>query len=144
MITGFSLCLTVILEIAALGPYIASTSVFPLLTLSQQVNVLNFLQRLDAIAISVLIICIFFKITIFTYAAIIGINDLFKIKKKGRTNIIICIIIFAASIIMASNTVQHLNIGLKIIPIFILTPLQIVISLFLLIIAWIRKDRLTS
>ncbi|MED1204560.1 GerAB/ArcD/ProY family transporter [Heyndrickxia acidicola] len=144
LLAGLSLCLTAVLEIAALGPYIASTSVFPLHILSQQVNVLNFLQRLDAIAISVMMICIFFKITIFTYAAYIGINDLFKIKKKRLTNFIICIIIFSASILMAHNTVEHLFIGLKIFPIFILTPMQIAIPLLLLLVAWIRKDRLKS
>ncbi|MFP3122773.1 spore germination protein [Ectobacillus funiculus] len=142
LLAGLSLSFTVALEIATLGPYIASTSVFPLLSLSQQVNVLNFLQRLDAIAISVLIICVFFKITIFFYAAVIGAADTLKIKKRGYLIGILSLIILGNSILMAGNTVQHLDIGLRFFPIYVLTPMQIVFPFLLLIVTWIRKKQL--
>ncbi|WP_129730480.1 GerAB/ArcD/ProY family transporter [Ectobacillus funiculus] len=139
VLAGIVLSFTVALEIAALGSYIASTSVFPLLTLTQKINVLNFLQRLDAIAISVLIICVFFKITVFFYAAIIGITNMFKIKKRIYPIGLVGIIILIASILMASNTIQHLDTGTKILPVYLFIPLQIVFPLFLLAVTWIRK-----
>lgn len=102
-------------------------------------NVLNFLQRLDAIAISVLIICVFFKITIFFYATVIGAADIFKIKKRGYVIGILSLIILGNSILMASNTVQHLDIGLRLFSIYVLTPMQIVFPFLLLIVTRIRK-----
>lgn len=93
-------------------------------------NVLNFLQRLDAIAISVLIICVFFKITIFFYAAVIGATDIFKIKKRGYVIGILSLIILGNSILMVNNTVQHLDIGLRFFPIYILTPCKLYFRFF--------------
>ncbi|MGG1674312.1 GerAB/ArcD/ProY family transporter [Neobacillus sp. NRS-1170] len=143
ILAGLSLSLATILEIATLGPYIASTSEFPLLSLTQQINVLNFLQRLDAIAICVMIICVFFKITIFFYAAVTGVTDMFKIKKTGYVIGIISLIVLVYSLLMAKNTVQHLYIGLKIFPLYIHTPMLIIIPLLLLIVSRIRKKKQT-
>lgn len=143
ILAGISLSFTTFLEIATLGPYIASTSVFPLLSLTQQINVLNFLQRLDAIAICVMIICIFFKITIFFYAAVTGVSEMFKIKKRGYVIGIISLVVLVYSLLMARNTVQHLYIGLKIFPIYIHTPMLIIIPFLLLIVSRIRKKNQT-
>ncbi|PLR79098.1 spore gernimation protein KB [Bacillus sp. V3-13] len=139
-VSGLLLALTAAINIAVLGPYIASTSMFPLLKTVHKINIADFIQRLDAIVISMLIVGGFFKIVIFFYAAVKGIEDLFK-EAKHRYIIIgsIGLIILVGSIYMAGNFPEHLEVGLKIVPVYLHLPFQIGIPLLLLIVVMIRK-----
>lgn len=137
--SGLVLAVTAAINIAVLGTHIATTSIFPLLETAQKINVGDFIQRLDAFVISMLIIGGFIKITLFFYAAVIGAADLFKLQNHryliGPTGIIILI----ASIKIASNLPEHLEVGLKIVPIYLHLPFQVGIPLLLLLVVFIRE-----
>lgn len=137
-ISGVLLSYTTLLNVAVLGVDVAGRSTFPLLTMIGKVNIIEFIQRLDAIVVLTLIIADFFKISIFLYAAVIGTMDLFKIREHGPLVFPIGIIVLFASMMMASNYLEHIAQGR-----FSLKTLHllfsVVIPLFLLAVLSIRK-----
>ncbi|MEH6904902.1 GerAB/ArcD/ProY family transporter [Neobacillus drentensis] len=141
--SGFTLSITIALEIAVLGPKGVSISQFPLLDTIGRVNIGNFIQRLDIIVVATLIIGVFVKITIFFYAGYLGLASIFhltKKKQKAACLLLLGILILIYSIKMSSNFAEHLIVGLKWVPIYLHLPLQTGVPLILFLITWVRKS----
>lgn len=138
MLSGLILSSIIALNISILGPTIIENATFPLLKSLGKVSIGNFIQRLDSIAITLLIVGGFFKIAVFTFAAICGMQDILNIKKRFII-IFVGITVFVASLNIASNVPEHLEIGLKLVPIYLHLPFQIGIPLILCIIIMIRN-----
>jgi spore germination protein KB len=138
-VSALMLSWTALSNIAILGADIASRSTFPLLVTLSKVNIMNFFQRLDVLVILTLIIGGFFKIAVFFYTAVIGAADLFRVKNHYKLVLPIGIIILFTSMQIAKDLAEHLNEGLKVVPIYLHLPLQTGIPLLLLVVAWIRK-----
>jgi spore germination protein KB len=81
IVSGLILSYTVSLNIAVLSVEEVERSTFPLLSTIGKVNLMEFLQRLDAIVVFTFLFTMFFKISIYFYGAVIGIADLFKLTK---------------------------------------------------------------
>ncbi|MFX3661682.1 MAG: GerAB/ArcD/ProY family transporter [Ectobacillus sp.] len=145
--SGIALALTMVLNISVLGVTRLSIEQFPLLNTIGKINVGMFIQRLDAIALSALIIGGFFKILIFYYAALFGIRDLFSIKKKKSTLYMLSIFtpaIIAYSIAMSESFSEHIEVGLKQVPYYFHLPLQVGLPVLLFIVAFIKKQMQSS
>ncbi|MGM0876876.1 MAG: GerAB/ArcD/ProY family transporter [Bacillota bacterium] len=56
------------------------TAFFTLLIHPLLFNLLDFIQRLDALVVFTLLITVFFKASIYLYGAVMGLTDLFKLK----------------------------------------------------------------
>jgi spore germination protein KB len=138
IISGIVLVLINVIEIAVLGVNRLSIVLFPLLNLVEKINVGGFIQGLRGIEMLVLIIGVFFKVTIFSYAAVISITDLFKIQDYRNLVVPIGLIIVITSILIAENLVDHLNQG-KFVLKTIFPLFQFVIPMLLLIIVFIQK-----
>ncbi|MDP4105113.1 MAG: GerAB/ArcD/ProY family transporter [Bacillota bacterium] len=140
--SGLVLSLTIALEVSVIGINGAAVAQFPLLQTIGKVNIANFIQRLDIIVIATLILGVFIKITVFFYAGYIGIQDLIQLKKKSHKNyclLLLCSSILFASIKMSSNFAEHIEIGLKWVPIYLHWPLQTGIPLILFLITLLKK-----
>ncbi len=68
-IIGTSLCLTFVtlFVVAVLGVPFAVHQIFPYFTMVRNISIFNILQRLDALAIVIWIMSIFFKMSLYTY-----------------------------------------------------------------------------
>jgi spore germination protein KB len=87
----------------------------------------------------------FMKISFFMYFASFGIRQLFKIKQRKKTlALILGIIIFFSSEIIAKNFPQHLKIGLDVTVKYIHLPLQIFIPLTALIVAFFKHKKISQ
>jgi spore germination protein KB len=86
IVSGLILSYTVSLNIAVLSVEEVERSTFPLLSTIGKVNLMEFLQRLDAIVVFTFLFTMFFKISIYFYGAVIGIVDLFKLTKHQHIN----------------------------------------------------------
>ncbi|WP_374721031.1 GerAB/ArcD/ProY family transporter, partial [Peribacillus tepidiphilus] len=100
-----------------------------------------FLERLDVYFMLALIIGGFFKISIFFYAVVTGTANLFNIKEPSRVAYLMGLVILFLSISIASNFPEHLKEGLKIIPIVLHLPFQVMIPLLLLVIAFFKNRK---
>ena len=140
-LSGINLAIIMALNVSVLGVDLVSSSPFPLLNTNQTIQVAEFLERLDVYFMIGTIICGFFKISLYCYAAIIGIADLFNIKESSRLVYPIGIVILFLSITIASNFSEHIREGLQLVTFLVHLPFQVVIPVLLLIVAFFKKRK---
>ncbi|HWL26427.1 GerAB/ArcD/ProY family transporter [Priestia aryabhattai] len=137
--SGLILSWTAALNMSVLGLDVMQRSTFPTLATIGKVNLLDFIERLDAIVVFTLLMTVFFKASIFTYGAIIGITDLFKVKNRQQLILPIGFMLVFLSMTIASNFSEHLEEGFTITLKYLHVPFFIVLPLFMLVISIIRN-----
>lgn len=138
ILSGVIISFVVFLEISVLGVTMVKQSIFPYLSMVQHINVGDFIQRLDAFVVTSLIINDFFKVAIFSYVALIGTVDLFRIQ-KNKLVIPLGVIIFLTSLLIAQDVSMHFEQGrfaLK----YIFPLFAVVIPFLLMTVEMIRKS----
>ncbi|PTX59344.1 spore germination protein KB [Melghirimyces profundicolus] len=138
VLSGLVISLVVATEIAALGANIVSRGSFPLLTTIAKVNIADFIQRVEVLALLILIVGLFFKIALFFYAALIGAAELFRRKSHQPLVLPFSIILILLSMMIAGNLPEHIQEGLKAVPWYLHLPMQTGLPVLLSIIALIR------
>lgn len=139
VLSGMNIAITVLIDISTLGVDLYMRSPFPLLSAIQEIQLLDFLERLDVLFMLYLTIGGFMKIGVFYYAAVVGTVDLFKLKKPNKIIFPIGLLVLFASGAIASNYSEDLKEGLEVVPIYLHWPFQIIIPGILLIIAFFRN-----
>lgn len=139
IISGLFLAMSVAINICVLDVNLMLRSQFPLLSTIQTIKVEEFLDRLDVFFMLVLVIGGFFKVSLFTYSVVVGVSTLFKEKNPSQLALPVGLGVLILSISIASNFSEHMNEGLKIVPIYIHLPFQVLFPVLLLIIAVIKK-----
>ncbi|OQP03105.1 GerAB/ArcD/ProY family transporter [Geobacillus sp. 44B] len=137
-LSGINLAITVAINVAALGPELVSRSTFPLLDTIRNIQVANFLERLDVFFMIALIIGGFFKISLFFYAGVVGASELFGVQNHHRLIYSLGVIVLLLSVAIADNFSEHIKEGLRIVTVYLHLPLQVIIPICLLVIAAIR------
>lgn len=139
LLSGVILSSTAVITISVLGVDIAERSIFPLLTMVGKASISDFIQRTDILVVMVLIIGDFFKISIFYYAAIIGVSDLFRIPYR-KLIYPFAIIILLFSVLITRSYSEHVLKGGRVL--YLIDPIfYIVIPLILIIAAMIYRIR---
>lgn len=141
LLSGINITITTMINISALGVDLFIRSPFPLLSTIAKIQLLHFIERLDVLFMLYLIIGGFVKIAIFYYAAVVGTADLFKLSKPNKVIFPIGLIILFTSMEMASNYAEHINEGLKLVPIVLHWPFQIILPAILLVVAMFRNRK---
>ncbi|WHX80192.1 GerAB/ArcD/ProY family transporter [Priestia flexa] len=141
LIGGVMLSMLSLISLTTLGQHLVGSSTIPLLVTVQQVNIGDIIQRMDMLAISVLIIGGFAKVTIFAYAAILGIKDIYQTRSHKLSLLFVTISILTTTIFMSDNAVKHLEIGLKIVPVWIHIPMQFVIPIVALVMIQLKSRK---
>lgn len=144
LFSGLLLSFTIALNISILGSTEAANTPFPLHRALGKINLMNFIQRLDSIVVFLLVLGGYFKIVIFSYAATIGLTNMFKQKKHQKLIFPVCLTVYISSILIASNFIEHIEIGLKKVPFYIHIPLQVFIPIILFLITLFRKRFIKS
>ncbi|MDN4073170.1 GerAB/ArcD/ProY family transporter [Fictibacillus terranigra] len=139
LVSGILLTVNMINVISVIGPKWISDRTYPLLTVVKLASVGNFIERIDAVVIITMIIGGFFKVGSFIYGAAIGAAELFKLVSARSLVVLFGAIVVPLSLIIATSFMEHVEIGLKKVPLFLHVPLQIIIPFILLVISAIRK-----
>jgi spore germination protein KB len=141
VVSGIILLIATTVILTVLGPFLASISTFPLMDTVEKVNLGKVFQRLDPIAIIMLIIGGFFKLSILFYGAVEGFSSLVNKPKLTKFTIpIMAAAVIAMSILLSENWVEHVKEGSKIVPKIIYVPLFMVIPFLLVVIVMIKKN----
>jgi spore germination protein KB len=88
-----------------------------------------------------LIIGGFFKITIYFYAAVITFTELFKIKNYQKVVYPFCLVILCASVMIAANYPEHIDEGIKVVPVLLHFPFQVAVPILTLIVVFVKEKR---
>ncbi|MFG6150284.1 GerAB/ArcD/ProY family transporter [Halobacillus sp. B23F22_1] len=139
ILSGLVLSYTTSLNIAVLGLEEVEKSNFPLLTTIGRVNILEFIQRLDAFVVFTLLINTFFKTSILFYGAVIGMVDLFNLQNHRQIVFPAGVILLLLSMIIASNFVEHIEEGQNTVQNVIYPSLMLFIPLAMLLISFIKN-----
>lgn len=137
-LSAFLLSFTNAVEMSVLGEDIYSRTTFPMFTTITLVNVANFIQRLDALVMLTLIICIFFKMSLYCYAAVSIAADIFKVKEPRKLVIPVGVVILFSSFASADSYPVHMNNG-KVFLKSILLIVCAVIPILLFLVHHIRR-----
>ncbi|GGF65141.1 spore germination protein KB [Paenibacillus albidus] len=138
VLSGILLCVTHAIEMSVLGEDVYHRATFPMYTTITLVNLANFIQRLDALVILTLIIGVFFKMTLYCYAAIAVTADLFKVQDTRKLAVPVGVVVLFSSFISAENYPRHMEEGGVFLR-YILPVLCAVIPILLFIVHRIRK-----
>lgn len=138
LFSGIVLSITIAINISVIGVHLAKISIFPLLKTMSKVSIGEFVERLDSMVIFLLIIGIFFKVSIFFYCSVLGMSDLIKVKNFRTLIVPFFIITLIITLKIANNIVEHLDIGLEKVPLYIHIPLQVGIPLLLAVLTFIK------
>lgn len=137
--SGVLIAFATMMNIAVLGVDIVERATLPLISAIGKIQIGDFLERLDALAVVSLVVLMFFKISIFIYAGVLGTSILFKVTKYQKLLLPISIIFLVGSISIAENFSDHLEEGLVVVPYYIHLSFQVYIPVLLLIITIIRR-----
>ncbi|WP_347548572.1 GerAB/ArcD/ProY family transporter [Pseudalkalibacillus hwajinpoensis] len=141
LFSGFIITTTVIVQVGVIGVHQAANSTFPLLDTVGKINIQDIIQRLDPIAILILMIGGFFKIIIFLFASTISLSSAVSIRNFHILAIFIACLTLGTSLLIEDNYLQHIQIGLDVVPNYIHPPFQIGIPLLLLLVMLVKKRR---
>ncbi|MFB5555740.1 GerAB/ArcD/ProY family transporter [Bacillus cytotoxicus] len=139
LVAGILLTVNTISILSVIGPNLVKMKTYPLLTIVRMASIGNLIERIDAAIIITMMIGGFFKVGSFLYGAAVGTAQLFRLKSYRSIVVVFGAVVVLLSIMIATNYMEHEEIGIKKVPIFLHIPLQIVIPVILLVIAMIRK-----
>ena len=139
LLIGFFIALFDAIAIAVLGEATFSRSIYPLYILIKQIHVTNSIQNIDALGVMYFLTTTFFKISIHIFGAIYGIQKLTQVKNSRIFVLPVIVIVLYLGLNMASNVVEHIEIGLKVLPYNLWIPLFLVLPSILFVVAWIRQ-----
>ncbi|AYE53797.1 GerAB/ArcD/ProY family transporter (plasmid) [Priestia megaterium NCT-2] len=138
-LTGINLMITMLINVSVLGVSLTARSQFPLLSTVQSIQVADFLERLDVFFMLAAVIGGFIRISVFFYAVVIGTTNLFKIKSSSSLCYPLGFVILLYSLSLANNYEELVQEGIKTLPFYLDIPLQVVVPLLLLLVAFFRN-----
>lgn len=136
--SGLLITTSAIIITSTLGIEFAENSTIPLLQVIKLINIGDILTNLDAIGVTIIFIGGFYKITIFFYAFILVLNELFKTQNNKLVTIIVGILVTYFSYSFVPSYQFSLWLGKKIHPFLMNTPLLVFSPILLLGIAYTK------
>jgi len=146
LLTGLFLAISNILAVLSLGEVIFKRSYFPLYLLLTQVSFGDFIENLDVFGVTYFFVTAFFKITLYLFAAIRGIQILTMMQSSSHRLIIpVCLAALFVGMTMSENIMEHITgVHMKILSPYLWVPLLLVLPFLLLITSLIRKGLVKS
>ncbi|MCT8139435.1 GerAB/ArcD/ProY family transporter [Anaerobacillus sp. CMMVII] len=138
--TGILLAVIKIFKLSVLGTNISGRSAFPLIAAAREISFAQFIERIDAVIIFVMMLGIFMKVSLFFYGGLKGLEYVFKVPYR-YFSLPIGLLVSIFSILIASNYAEHIEEGIQFVPLYMHMPLQIGIPGILAIIIFWKKKR---
>lgn len=107
ILSGILLCLTVMMDISVLGAKYTSLATIPLLETVRVVNIGNIITNIDSIAIIIIFLGGFFKMSIYLNAIVSAFTTLFKVNNYKLVLVSITAILLWFSLIFEPSYAYH-------------------------------------
>lgn len=138
LIGGFCLSIIIILAILVLGADNSARQMYPSYALAKKISVGNFLQRIEAIMACMWFITIYFKMTLYFYASVIGLAQTLKLDNYRPLTIPLGMIVVSLTLIVHPNVIHGAKFDKEIWPLYASTY-GLVLPLLLLAVNALRK-----
>lgn len=133
---GIQLLIVVIQDTAVLG-ITETIMVLPSFESTRLIDIANVLTRLDVLVAVVLLVTLFLRISIFYYAVVLGIAQMFKLRSYVSLVLPIGIIIISVSILIYDSTMVQAAAVASTYLVYSF-PFHFILPILSLLIAWIR------
>ncbi|QCJ41321.1 spore gernimation protein [Bacillus sp. S3] len=137
-IAGVCFIILITLTLLVLGPETSSRQMYPSYALAKEIKVGEFLQRIEAILAIIWVITIFFKMSIYFYASIIGFVQTLNIKDYRPLMLPLGMILVIISLLVHPNVTHSTRYDKDIWPIYALLY-GVVLPILLLVVYSVRK-----
>lgn len=138
--TGLLLAAIKTLKITVLGIATIDRVTFPVLMVAREIAFADFIERIDALVIFVMMLGIFIKIALFFFGGLKGLEYMLKIPYRYFV-IPMGLLITNSSILIAHNYAEHIEEGIQFVPMYLHLPLQIGIPIIIAIIVFFKKKK---
>ncbi|GKU84449.1 GerAB/ArcD/ProY family transporter [Niallia sp. NCCP-28] len=138
VIASIILATSVFLIIVTLGENTALRSNFPLLSAARLVSIGEFIERIDAIVVFMMMLGILIKSSVFMYGGLKGLEYIFKVPFRYFSIPVTCIISMF-SIFISTDFSDHISEGILVSKYLIHLPMEYGIPVFILGILLLKK-----
>jgi len=138
LLSGLGLSWTFLLIISVIGIGAQNVEI-PLLLAVEKINVGHIIQRMDSIVVGTFAVGFFVKIILYVYATVIGLTDIFKLKKYQPLIFPVVSLIFIYSNVWAKNKVAYQGFFYNKMPYWVGFPLLVGIPVIVLMMIWVHN-----
>ncbi|MFD2442839.1 endospore germination permease [Bacillus sp. CGMCC 1.16607] len=138
LIGGICLILIVTLVILCLGPENSARQMYPSYALARMINIGDFFQRIEAIVATMWIFTIYFKMSLYFYASVIGLAQIFNLKDYRPLTLPLGVIAVSLSLILYPNVIKSITFDKEIWPLYVSTY-GLALPFLLLAVSTLRK-----
>ncbi|MFP7295892.1 GerAB/ArcD/ProY family transporter [Neobacillus niacini] len=131
------------LMVISLGVDSVSRSNFPLLSTARVVSIGNFIERIDALVVFMIMLGVFIKGSMFFYAGLKGLEYIFN-QPYRYFALPVSMIISLFSILVSVDFADHIQEGIKMVPYYLHFPFQVVLPLILFLLVKWKQHRSKS
>ncbi|KAB7669940.1 GerAB/ArcD/ProY family transporter [Bacillus sp. B1-b2] len=139
-ISGIILSIVTFTITASLGASRAIYTNFPLVGAARLINIADFIQRLDALAVFIIALGVIIKIAIFLLAGLKGLEYIFQIPYRFFVFPMICVSTLFSTFISFSLT-DHLQESVTVVPYLLSLPFFFMFPAFLMIIMLFKHQK---
>lgn len=145
LVSGFIIIYGTVIEIASLGERQMERTIFPLLSAAREISLLEFIERVDLVIVFVVMFGIITKVSVFLYGGLKGLEHIMNIPYRYLVFPLSMIIGYIAIQISANNA-EHIEEGIRFIPLYMHIPFQIIIPILMapLLIWKVKKQKRRS
>jgi len=97
------MAILVTISMLVMGLFLTQHTIFGSFVLSQKINIANFFQRIEVLMASSWLISTYFKATVYLYAFVLGVAELFRLKTYQFLILPCVLIVYALSNILTPN-----------------------------------------
>lgn len=137
--TGMLLLLAGEMILGLLSSETVNMYVFPFVKALELTSVIEFLPHMEIFAVVLNLIGGFVKISIFMYGGLMILANIFPKTKQNQRIMVTSVLTFLFTFTLSKNIIQHLFIGLKIVPLYLHVPMQFIIPCILVLCLLIKK-----
>ncbi|MEC1892883.1 GerAB/ArcD/ProY family transporter [Cytobacillus firmus] len=140
-IAGALLLFAMFLMIVTLGADALLRSNFPMLSSAREVSIGNFIERIDALVVFIMMLGILVKGSVFMFAGLKGLEYTFRLPYR-YFSLPVAMIVSAYSVLISVNFGDHWQEGLEMVPYCLHLPMQFGLpSLLLIAVLWKRRKK---
>jgi spore germination protein KB len=137
---GVILLLFTIINMSVLGADMNDRVVFPLLSAIREISIANFIERLDALVVFVMMLGIWLKVSVFFFAALKGMEFITAIPYR-RFVFPMGMHIAFMTVFVAANFAEYIEEGLVFVPLYLHIPFQVGLPLVTTMILLVKGRR---
>lgn len=140
LLAGMTITYHGLLNISVLGADTYARTTFPLLMSAREIAIAQFVERLDALVVFIVMLGVFVKASIYFYCVIKGLEFSYNLPFR-YFSFPVAMLIAPLSIFIANNFDEHIYEGVKIVPIYLHIPMQYVLPTIVFIILLIKSRK---